>query len=160
MTEILDNSDFNLDVSDLNTARPILPARDYTMEFTGVEIKPNKKETGRNLVCQFKTIEKHTSLLGDEVPAGLMAFKYFPMQPNPEKVGLDTYDPEGFKKDMTIFLDALYNVKSPTERPRLNFAAFHDKLGTRLLVPLTVENDKVMGQSNGVNNRGIKAIEL
>lgn len=156
----LENIDFELEVSGLSTARPVIPKRDYEMTLVAVEVKQNSKETGNNLNLVFATTERLTSIQGEEVPSGFKITKYLPLQPNAEKVGNDTYDAEGFKKDIAAAYDGLSGCTDKNARPKLYAATFRTFIGTRVLVPVSVEkNDQRGGElANGIQVRGIKHI--
>lgn len=154
----LTDFDFSLDVAGLDTARPVLPEREYEMKVVSVIAKPNKAQTGANLLVTFATREKHRSSTGDEVPAGFKVDKYYPLQPNPEKLNDETYDPLGYKKDLTILFDACNPDIDASSRPNLTLPLMKAQAGKFLIVPLGISKDPQFGNKNEVKSRGLKPI--
>lgn len=110
---------FAIDTNDVDTSRPVLQAGSYIARIVNAEIVPNKDETGHNLLVQFATTAKATSIAAaeqgreDDIAPGFKLRRYYPLQPSTKSPDFD------FRRGIAELQDAALKCERGS-RPPLN----------------------------------------
>lgn len=130
-----------LDLSTVDTGRPVLPEQLHALVIDSIEVKPNKKETGRNLVVVFKTVNDSPDVTGAKtISAGYPITKYYPLQQSDNEKAPD------YRQDLARLQDAVEGTKQG-ERPPFNPYNYQ---GQMVLAKLKVRKDEEYGDSNEI----------
>lgn len=71
----------DVDLSTVETTRPILVGSLYDLRICGFSKEPSKKAEGAfNLKVEFQTVDPATSITGKEIPSGHKLWSYYPLQ--------------------------------------------------------------------------------
>ena len=149
MSDINDPLGLGINLQEVDTGRPVLAEDKYVMEIKDIDVKENKKQTGRNLVVIFATIQAETSVkasqdgLTGDIKAGFTVRKYYPLQQS------DNPDAPDFREDLARLQDAVEGSTKENRNPRFDPYSFK---GQKVIVGLKVENDEQYGQSNAVRS--------
>ncbi len=111
----IDPLGLGLDLSTVDTSRPVLPESLYVLEVGNVEVA-NKKDddTKRNLVITFKTTVDSPDATGERIiSAGFQITKYYPLQQSDKEKAPD------YRRDLAVLQDAMEGTKQG-ERPPFN----------------------------------------
>jgi hypothetical protein len=157
-TSIEIDNDFDIDLGGIDNSIPIMEKDPKAVLFIKTaKIKLNKKETGKNLVIFFSNSEPAVTTSGVTVPRGeCLITKYYPLQPNADRLEDPDYNQERWKNEIAAFLDACFNTDK-TNRPRLNPATIAELKGLEVLAK--VEVDKAEAGYEPKNSiLGLKAI--
>jgi hypothetical protein len=131
-----------IDLSGVDTSRPCLPEQLHVLNIDKVEIKPNKKETGRNLVVVFKTVNDSPDVTGARIiSAGYPITKYYPLQQSDNEKAPD------YKADLARLQDAVEGTKQG-ERPPFQPYNYVNKL---VMARIRVKKDEEYGDSNEIS---------
>ena len=133
--------DLNIDLSSVETARPVLPAGNYVAIVKAMEKQENKAKTGFNLVVHFATVAPTTSIKGSPVDAGFQIIDRYPLQPSQEKP-----DSNYWQVKLAQLQDAATG-SSDEHRPAFNP---QEILGKQVLLVLDVESSDEYGDQNRV----------
>lgn len=131
-----------MDLSGVDTNRPVLPEASYILEVKDVKVEQNKKQTGRNLVVEFMTTSDCTDATGARViGAGYTILKYYPLQQSDNPKAPD------FQADLARLQDA---VEGPESRAGgAKFQPFN-YVGAKVMAKLKIRNDEQYGPSNEI----------
>jgi hypothetical protein len=130
-----------MDLSTVDVSRPCLPEQMHVLSIDSVEVKPNKKETGRNLVVVFKTVNDSPDVTGAKIiSAGYPITKYYPLQQSDNEKAPD------FKADLARLQDAVEGTKQG-ERPP--FQPFN-YVGKLVMARIRIKKDEEYGDSNEI----------
>lgn len=137
---MLDENEFDIDLGGIDTSIQIMEKDSKAELFIkSVKIKPNKDETGKNLIVFFSNNAPAMSTLGVTIPRGeALITKYFPLQPNPKKSEDPDYNPDGWKKSIADLLDACFG-SDKDNRPRLNASTIEAMKDIVVLAKVEVE---------------------
>lgn len=139
----------NIDLNDVDTSRPVLIDGKYPCTIKEVSVKPNKAQTGHNLVVIFSLLEAGDSTAGTTIGAGYQLRRYMPLQQS------ENPDAPDFKVDIARLLDAAFQT-TQEDRPPLSdetIAALH---GREVLVSVKVTESEEYGTGNDV--RGVLSL--
>lgn len=136
----LDDNEFDIDLGGIDTSIQIMEKDSKAELFIkSVKIKPNKAETGKNLIVFFSNSAPAMSTLGVTIPRGeALITKYYPLQPNPEKLDNPDYNPDRWKNDIADLIDACFG-SDKSNRPRLNASTIAEMKDIVLLGKVEVE---------------------
>lgn len=130
-----------IDLSSVDVSRPCLPEQVHVLVIDKVEVKPNKAETGRNLVVVFKTVNDSPDVTGARIiSAGYPITKYYPLQQSENEKAPD------FKADLARLQDAVEGTKQG-ERPAFSPYNYTGKL---VMAKLKIRKDDEFGDSNEI----------
>lgn len=130
-----------LDLSGVDTSRPVLPEQVHVLNIDKVEVKDNKAGTGRNLVVTFKTVNDSPDATGARIiSAGYPIIKYYPLQQSDNEKAPD------FKADLARLQDAVEGTKQG-ERGAFNPFNYVGKL---VMAKLKIRKDDEFGDSNEI----------
>lgn len=130
-----------LDLSGVDTSRPCLPEGMVVLEVNKVERLPNKKQTGHNLVLQFKTTAESPDVTGEKViNAGFTITKYYGLQQSDNDKAPD------FKADLARLQDAVEGTEQGTRPP---FNPFN-YVGKLVMAKLKVVTSDEYGTQNEI----------
>jgi hypothetical protein len=109
----LDPLGLGLDLSDVDTSRPILPEGIMVLEIGKVGREASKKVAGNfNLVVEFKTTSDSPDVTGEKVlPAGWKLTKYYPLQQSSNDKAPD------YKADLARLQDAVEGTEQGNRPP-------------------------------------------
>lgn len=91
----------DVDLSQVDTAIPVLPANLYDLRVAAITREENKDKNGFNAKVKFETTIDITDMKGNVVKAGFPLFSYYPLQNKP-----DAEDKEQWKKNFAALQDA------------------------------------------------------
>lgn len=139
--ETVDPLGLGMDLSGVDTSRPVLPEQIHVLSIDKVEVKDNKAGTGRNLVVVFKTVNDSPDVTGAKIiSAGYPITKYYPLQQSENEKAPD------FKADLARLQDAVEGTKQGT-RGAFNPYNYTGKL---VMAKLKVRKDDEFGDSNEI----------
>jgi len=122
-----------LDLSQVDTSRPVLPEALYVLNIKDVKVQPSKKDADKkNLVVTFETTAEAMDVTGTkQINAGYIVTKYYPLQQSDNDKAPD------FKRDLAFLQDAVEGTKQG-ERPPFNPFNY---VGQRVMAKLKVRAD-------------------
>ena len=131
-----------LDLSGVDTSRPLLPEALYILAIDKVELKENKRQDGKNLVVTFKTTSDAMDVTGARpISAGFTITKYYPMQQSTNEKAPD------YRVDLAKLQDGVEGTKQG-ERPPFNPFNYTGRL---VMVKLRVrKSDDEFGDQNEI----------
>lgn len=130
-----------LDLSGVDTSRPVLPEGSYILEVGKVERTENKAKTGFNLVVQFKTTADSPDVTGERVmSAGYAITKYYPLQQSANEKAPD------YKADLARLQDAVEGTEQGNRPP---FNPFN-YVGRLVHAKLKIRTDDEFGTQNEI----------
>lgn len=141
MSEAIDPLNLNVDLNNVDTGRPVLPAGMYAMKVDNVEVVENKAGTGRNLIVDFALTQPAESTKGHPVHAGFRVRSYYPLQASEKNPDSDLW------KQQLARLQDVITGSSLGNRGPFNPYEFREK---EILVDLVVENTDEFGDQNRV----------
>ena len=131
-----------LDLGSVDVSRPCLPEQLHVLAIDTVEVKDNKKQTGKNLVVVFKTVNDSPDYTGARIiSAGYPITKYYPLQQSDNEKAPD------FKADLARLQDAVEGTKQGN-RPPFNP---YNYVGKLVMDKLKVRKDEEFGDSNEIS---------
>lgn len=138
---VTDALGLGLDLSTVDTSRPVLPEGMYALVVDKVEVAPNKAGNGNNLLMVWKTLEDSPDSTGDKViNAGFPLRKYYPLQQSENEKAPD------FKQDLARLQDAMEGT-TQGNRPAFNPYNYQ---GRRVIAKLKIKVDDVYGAQNEI----------
>lgn len=139
--ETVDPLGLGLDLSGVDTSRPVLPEQMHVLSLAKVDVTDNKAGTGKNLVVVFNTVNDSPDVTGAKIiSAGYPITKYYPLQQSENPKAPD------FKADLARLQDAVEGSKQGERGP---FNPFN-YVGKLVMAKLKVKKDEEFGDSNEI----------
>jgi len=123
--------DCNIELAGVDTSMPRLETGDHAMVIKSVEVKPNKAETGKNLVVTFATTGNAISTKGEPVNPGFPVTRYFALQQS------DNPKAPNYLRDICKLIDAALGT-TQENRPNLNGETLASLVGKEVLCKIKV----------------------
>lgn len=132
----------DVDLSAVPTGLPVLRKGLYPVTIISAGVKPNKEQTGRNLVVQYGTINAETTTEGKQLKPGFKLTAQYHLQNKPE-----ANDQEQWKQNLAMLWEAATGSK-----PAGNIDS-NDLIGRLVTISVSV------GEYNGQPSNKVERVQ-